>query len=72
MEKLNMNRLKSQALQSANFRNHKMGKWESGTNKNVAYSRCEVCGMEVGVNIKPLPNEIDIGGEAVALDCTSL
>ena len=49
-----------------------MGKWDSGTNKNVAYSRCKICGMEVSVNVKPMPNEIDIGGEAVALDCTNL
>jgi hypothetical protein len=25
--------------------------------------------MEVSINAKPLPNEIDIGGEAVALNC---
>jgi hypothetical protein len=26
--------------------------------------------MDVDVNTKPLPNEIEIGGEAVALTCT--
>lgn len=28
--------------------------------------------MFVGINAKPKPNEIDIGGEAVALNCTGL
>lgn len=27
------------------------------------------CGADVFVNARPLPNEIDIGGEAVAVNC---
>lgn len=33
---------------------------------------CLVCKMEVHCNTKPLPNGIDIGGEAVALSCPGL
>jgi len=33
------------------------------------YSKCRKCGMLLGLNTLPLPNEIDIGGEAVALIC---
>jgi len=35
----------------------------------VSYSKCKACGMCVHVNIEPAPNEINIGGEAVALQC---
>ena len=34
-----------------------------------ATTACRHCGMEVQVITKPAPNEIDIGGEAVALNC---
>jgi len=34
-----------------------------------ALASCWSCHMEVLVNSNPMPNEIDIGGEAVALDC---
>lgn len=38
---------------------------------NVKYSDaiCITCKREVRVTVKPLPNEINIGGEAVALNC---
>ena len=38
---------------------------------NVKYSDaiCITCEREVRITLKPLPNEINIGGEAVALNC---
>ena len=30
---------------------------------------CRHCGMEVWLHERPAPNQIDIGGEAVALNC---
>ena len=35
----------------------------------IAYNGCIYCKKEVQVNTNPLPNQIDIGGEAVALEC---
>ena len=31
--------------------------------------RCKRCGMESRANARPMPNQTDIAGEAVALDC---
>ena len=66
-------RLKREAIDSCRFRGHRMGKWEildyNGFNKMVCASRCKNCNMEVVVDTKPLPNGIDIGGKAVALNC---
>ena len=60
--------LEREALNSCIFREHDMGvfRW---TGKVSRVSKCKRCGMEVEVNAKPLPNQIDIGGEAVALTC---
>lgn len=49
-----------------------MGKWEAVSGYYGCFKRkmCKKCGMMVYINIKPQANEIDISGEAVALDCT--
>ena len=60
--------LKREARESALFRGHSMTKWEK-LSENLFVSQCRYCGKEVCVNSKPLPNEINIGGEAVALNC---
>lgn len=35
----------------------------------AAVSRCQKCGMDVRVHTIPQPNEVEIGGQAVALNC---
>lgn len=60
-------RLKKEALESCKFRGHEMGRF-IGDNKS-AISHCKLCDRSVSVNTNPLPNDIDIGGEAVALCC---
>jgi hypothetical protein len=40
--------------------------WQSG---EYARGVCRQCMMEVHCLTKPLPNQIDIGGEAVATNC---
>ena len=63
-----MSDLQHEAQQSARFRNHNLDRFHKvGDHKSVA--RCVRCGAEVDCNTKPLPNEIDIGGEAVAVNC---
>jgi len=60
--------LKRQAMNSSLFRNHNMSNFKRlGPNHHL--SVCKICGADVMVNLKPQPNEIDIGGEAVALPC---
>ena len=63
------NQLIQQATRAAKFRGHDMGDWlNCGLNR--AISNCRACGMQAVINTNPMPNDIDIGGRAVALNCT--
>lgn len=62
-------RLKREAGKAARFRGHKLCKWEVLQPYRKYWARCLVCNKTVTVNLSPLPNEIDIAGEALALDC---
>lgn len=63
-----IDRLKWEAREAALFRGHSLGFFESlGENKAVA--SCQDCGMEVYVDSRPMPNGIDIHGDAVADNC---
>lgn len=58
--------LQKKAMKCTRFRRHKMKwildeKWGRGI--------CSKCGMDVDLNTNPAPNQIDIGGEALALNC---
>jgi hypothetical protein len=65
-----MGRLKSDALTAADSRGHDMTRFTHHELKNyTATSHCRNCHMSVTVNSAPAPNDIDIGGEAVALNC---
>jgi len=67
---MNLNELKLQAEDSAQYRLHDLGEWlEHSYRPQIFINHCLDCGMQVVVNTSPLPNEIDIGGEAVALTC---
>ena len=63
-------KLEKEAVEAAEWRGHKLVPFQQHEwKRNVCWSDCVKCGMGVCVNIRPLPNEIDIGGEAVALNC---
>jgi hypothetical protein len=63
-------RLKKEAIESCLFRGHEMLRWHKGKNDDDYFvTNCCKCGMIAEVILKPLPNEIEIGGEAVALNC---
>ena len=66
-----LDRLIKEAGESCQYRGHRMSRFQHTESQTQAYSYCRVCGCDVGVKTNPLPNEIDIGGEAVALDCTA-
>lgn len=61
-------RLKNEAEEACNFRGHKLHYWRNhpdGSSTNLCY----MCKKEVIVRTQPRPNEINVGGEALALDC---
>lgn len=58
-----VDRLKQEARESCEFRGHKMKRFKDG------FSECKVCKAWVYITLKPMPNDIDIGGPAVALHC---
>jgi len=60
-------RLRREALASCKIRGHKMRSLARGI--DFAIWTCSVCGAGVQVLTHPQPNEIDIGGPAVALNC---
>lgn len=64
-------KLKQSAKQSAQLRGHKLSKFRIA-GRNVFEATCVDCGMYVQVNLTPAPNQIDIGGTAVALSCGDL
>ena len=64
-------KLKAEAIKACIDRGHEMVAWEDDRTPSriVSTTACKICGMQVQVNTKPAPNEINIGGEAVALNC---
>ena len=69
-------RLKEEAIRSCKFREHTMSRFvkyvRGGHHSPPTHyiSFCCNCGMAAIVRPNPWPNEIDIGGEAVALNCS--
>ncbi len=55
------------AMEACRFRGHDMGRWQETL--GGAYSCCQRCDAQVTVKVDPLPNNIDIGGSAVAMHC---
>jgi len=66
---MTMCRLTMRARQSARFRRHSLGPFKY-TGHTSAVAECVHCKMWVEVDTNPPANGIDIGGSAVALDCT--
>lgn len=64
--------LQELATKGAEWRGHWLGKWrkaETMAGYTVYTSRCVNCGAYVQVCPDPPPNGIDIGGDAVAVNC---
>lgn len=66
-----MRRLAIEATLSANWRGHVLLPFKLLENHSStqAIAYCNHCKAWVIINCKPLPNEIDIGGTAVAITC---
>jgi hypothetical protein len=64
-----LKQLMDSAERSTESRGHTLGTWKVNKWKSQAVADCEVCGAGVVVNTHPMPNDIDIGGRAVAVPC---
>ena len=65
-------RLRFEAMQVARCRGHDMGRMTRvfvADGRKTWQSECRKCGAWVQVQPNPAPNGVDIGGEAVALEC---
>ena len=70
-----INKLKRDARDSAEWRGHyALGNFKAHPywGERIQIATCKRCGMQVVVNSRPAPNEVNIGGEAVALNCKAL
>jgi hypothetical protein len=73
MAQRSLTALRRDAARSTAWRGHRM-KWTYPlrwglSGRELAVGVCRRCGMEVCCDPKPEANGIDIGGEAVALNC---
>ena len=63
--------LKKEATETAICRGHAIV-WSSpihGERTSIQRGECSNCGAGVQINMNPLPNDIDIGGVAIAVYC---
>lgn len=69
---MQLSTLKKQAQQSTHWRGHTM-RWVKpvhwGQGRYIQTAVCKRCNRTVQLLTHPMPNEINIGGEAVALNC---
>lgn len=59
------------ARAACKWRGHDMQRFSIDPGRLVAYSECRKCKQTCTVLVSPLPNQIDVGGRAVALTCPS-
>ena len=64
----NIEDLKHEAEIACELKGHSLSKWHGDNSQ--ATNICQKCQAEVQVLTNPMPNEIDVGGEAVAINCT--
>lgn len=64
-------RLKKEAREAATWRGHKLGRFNGGTLPSAASAECMTCGQWVIIDTQPLPNGMEIGGPAIALNCSA-
>lgn len=62
--------LMADARKTARYRGHELGRWiPTAYGSHVASCRAPGCTGYAQVTPRPLPNEIDVGGSAVAVNC---
>ena len=69
LEEASLVQLKKEAEKSAKLRHHTLGPWKDYSSRAGSEAECTKCGADCEVLLAPHPNEIDIGGSAVAINC---
>ncbi len=66
-----MRSLAAEAEQTASARGHFFSYWQLMPDRSStqAYCVCLGCGKRIEINCKPLPNETELSGEALAVEC---
>ncbi len=64
-------RLIRDAKESSAYRGHALTRFVHAEDGNSARAHCRRCGAVAVVNPSPLPNGIDVHGEAVAVHCSA-
>ena len=65
---MNVIGLMQEARETALYRGHNVKNWDV-LGEDCYSLECKDCKMTVMVKENPLPNEINVGGEAIALSC---
>lgn len=72
MRLLGRERLRREAIDAAARRGHRLGKFRRhGYYPTQSTANCMYCCCTVTINQRPAANEIDIGGDAVAIGCAN-
>ena len=66
---MKLSTLKKIAQSRTHWRGHRMIWDKPSCNETVQFARCRKCGAHVMLLTEPAPNGIDIGGEALAVNC---
>jgi hypothetical protein len=62
--------LRREAREAAKWRGHDLTRFKQHDYwSQVQWAKCRNCDARVACNARPAPNEIDIGGDAVAVGC---
>lgn len=64
----NVTKLVEEMYEATDFRGHNM-KQQEKIGHYVTVYQCLDCNMRAVINIKPMPNEIHLSGQALALHC---
>lgn len=72
MRRPSLRTLQQRAAESTAHCGHRMRWVDDARGVGIRYGTCTRCGMDVTLTTHPAPNDIDISGEAVALDCPPL
>lgn len=69
--KKSLSELKREAREAASFRGHDLMHFAK-VSARLHTATCSKCKRTVQINTAPGPNEIDIGGEPVAVECSEM
>jgi hypothetical protein len=69
LQAIRLTLLRQDAEQAAERRGHTLKGWHYHSQGTSAATDCIRCQAYVYIKLKPQPNEVDIGGTAIAINC---